>query len=148
MTAGPPGEGDAPEVGGSGAAGQRQGFGRGDRLRRRNEFLRAYRSGGRRGGRYATLFVVANGLGHPRLGVTASRKTGKSVVRQRLKRRVREIYRRWHRRTELPPVDLVVNLKPTAAAAGFAELRQELERQMVSLLAGAERRPRRGGPAS
>jgi ribonuclease P protein component len=80
--------------------------------------------------------------------VTASRKTGKSVVRQRLKRRVREIYRRWHRRSELPPVDLVVNLKPTAAQATFIDLRRELERQMASLLPGAQQHHRAGGRAS
>lgn len=141
-----PGGGNAREAGGGAPPGQ--GLGRDVRLRRRSEFLRAYREGSRRGGRFATLFFVANELGRPRLGVTASRKTGKSVVRQRLKRRVREIYRRWHRRSELPPVDLVVNLKPTAAQATFIDLRQELERQMASLLPGSQPRHGAGGRAS
>lgn len=105
-----------------------------ERLRRRQDYLRAYRSGRRRGGRYATLFYVRNDTGRPRLGITASRKVGKSVVRQRLKRRVREIYRRWERRRDLPPFDLVVNLKPTAAESSFGELRRDLERQLGSLL--------------
>ena len=70
--------------------------------------------------------------------MTASRKVGGAVVRQRLKRRVREIFRRWERRGELPALDLVFNLKPSAAAAGFEELRDEIERQLAGVL------PRRG----
>lgn len=128
------------------AAGRRRGEGlaREERLRRRPEFLRAYRQGRRRGGRLATLFFVPNSLPHPRLGITASRKVGKAVVRQRLKRRVREIYRRWEHRGRLPAYDLVVNLKPVAAEAGFEELRSELQRQLGSLLPGRSRRGRRG----
>jgi ribonuclease P protein component len=120
-----------------------QGLAPEERLRRRQDYLRAYRTGRRRGGRYATLFHLPNDLGAARLGITASRKVGKSVVRQRLKRRVREIYRRWERRSDLPSLDLIVNLKPTAAEASFAELRRELLRQLASLLPGAEPPPPR-----
>lgn len=129
--------GDAPAVAAPGRAAQ--GLGPDDRLRRRRDYLRAYRTGRRRGGRFATLFYVPNDVGTARLGITASRKVGKSVVRQRLKRRVREIYRRWDRRSDLPPLDLVVNLKPTAKEGDFADLRRELERQLASVLPGAER---------
>jgi len=109
------------------------------RIRRRAEFLRCYREGRRRGGRHSTLFFVAGPGPHPRLGVTASRKVGGAVIRQRLKRRVREIFRRWERRGELPALDLVFNLKPSAAAAGFEELRGEIERQLASVLPGRRR---------
>ncbi|MHC5060439.1 MAG: ribonuclease P protein component [Planctomycetota bacterium] len=40
------------------------------------------------------LYVAANECGYPRLGVSVSRKCGSSVVRNRLKRRVREVFRR------------------------------------------------------
>jgi len=129
-----------------------EGLPREERLRRRAEFLRCYREGRRRGGRFATLFYVPNALPHPRLGITVSRKVSKkAVVRQRLKRRVREIYRRWEQRSQLPALDLVFNLKPDARRADFRELRGEMERQMASLLerrdaAGREPdRRRRGG---
>jgi ribonuclease P protein component len=130
-----------------------EGLARGEKVRRRAEFLRCYREGRRRGGRLATLFFVPNALSHPRLGITASRKVGGAVVRQRLKRRVREIYRRWQQRSRLPALDLVFNLKPAAAQADFAELRRELERQLGSVLpgGGARRRSegeRRGGRGS
>ena len=140
----PPSGEDAAEPGPS-DPGRSEGLLRDERLRRRADYLHAYGEGRRRGGRLATLFYVPNSLPHPRLGITASRKVGKrAVVRQRLKRRVREIYRRWDHRRQLPPLDLVVNLKPSAAAAGFDELRQELERQLGSLLA-SRRTAGRGG---
>lgn len=123
-----------------------------DRLRRRADYLHCYRRGRRLHGALATVHAAGNREGRPRLGVTAARKVGGSVVRQRLKRRVREIYRRWEGRYRLPAADIVVHLKPSAAAAGFGELKPELER----LFEGVTRPPRRrsgrrrsrGGPGS
>ena len=68
-----------------------------------------------------------------RLGVTASRKVGKSVLRHLLKRRVREIFRRFPRRADLEGLDLVVHLWPMAGKASFADLRRELESQLTSI---------------
>lgn len=105
-----------------------------ERLRRRADFLRCYRTGRRRHGALATLHFVPNQLGSPRLGITASRKVGSSVVRQRTKRRIREIYRRWQERGSLPPHDLVFHLKPGAGEADFEALRTEVLRLLTSLL--------------
>ena len=110
-----------------------------ERLRRRADYLRCYRTGRRRHGAAALIYFAPNPLGHPRLGITASRKVGNAVVRQRLKRRIREIYRRWTDRAKLPPLDLVVHLKNEAGTTTFQALQAELERLLGSLL------PRRGG---
>ena len=114
--------------------------GRGQRLlpaetvRRRADYLRCYRTGRRRHGALAILYFVANEAGHPRIGITASRKVGKAVVRHRLKRRIKEIYRRWQDRGKLPPMDLVVHLKPEAGAADFRSFRAELLRLLSGLV--------------
>jgi ribonuclease P protein component len=97
-----------------------------ERLRRRTEFLRCYRLGRRRQGRLAILYSAPNETRCPRLGITASRKVGNAVARARLKRRVREIYRRWEGRRSLPDLDLVVHLQPGAAGAPFADLETEI----------------------
>lgn len=121
------------------AAGPRPG-GTGERLlpqekvRRRADYLRCYRTGRRRHGSLAILHFVPNQVGHPRLGITASRKVGKAVVRQRLKRRIREIYRRWNDRGMMPALDLVVHLKPEARGSDFASLETELLRLFSGLL--------------
>jgi ribonuclease P protein component len=116
-----------------------------ERLRRRADYLRCYRTGRRRHGALAILHFVPNDLGHPRIGITASRKVGKAVVRQRLKRRTREIYRRWPERASLPSLDLVVHLKPEAKGADFRAYRTELLRLLSGLVPqrGPERDSRR-----
>lgn len=106
-------------------------------LRKSADFQSCYQTGRRRHGALATLHVRPNDLGVPRLGITASRKVGGAVVRTRLKRWVRETYRRHPQRGALPAVDLVVHLKPGASAADFSSFRSELER----LLGEAARRP-------
>ena len=112
-----------------------------ERLRRRADYLRCYRTGRRRHGSLAILYFVPNQLGHPRLGITASRKVGKAVVRHRLKRRIKEIYRRWKDRGQLPALDLIIHLKPEAGSSDFPALRSELLR----LLSGVRERRERAG---
>jgi ribonuclease P protein component len=99
-----------------------------ERLRRRADFLRCYRTGRRRHGEIAILYYVPNELGHPRLGITASKKVGDAVERHRLKRRIKEIYRRWQERASLPSMDLVVHLKPEARGVAWEPLRTEVLR--------------------
>jgi ribonuclease P protein component len=105
-----------------------------ERLTRGGDYQRAYRQGRRRHGSLWVLHWTSNGLEHPRLGITVSRKVGGAVVRVRTKRRIREIYRRWSERGQLPPIDLVVHVKPAAAAASFAETEKELQKQLRGLI--------------
>ena len=97
-----------------------------EKIRHRAEYQRCYRKGRRRHGTYTTVHFVPNALGHPRLGITATRKVGCAVVRNRLKRRMREIYRRSIERRQLPSLDIVLHLKTTAKEASFEELEKEL----------------------
>ena len=103
-----------------------------DRLRRRAEYQRCYEKGRRIGGRLVTLFVVDREPDDsgPRLGVTVTRRVGNAVERHRIKRRVKEIYRRWAQRHRLPPADIVVHLKPEAREAEY----QKLEKELIRLL--------------
>jgi ribonuclease P protein component len=103
------------------------------RLRRRTDYLKCYRTGRRRHGSLAILYFAPNQVGYPRIGITASRKVGKAVTRHRLKRRIKEIYRRWQDRSQLPALDLVVHLKPEAGGSDFPALRAELLRLLSGL---------------
>ena len=96
------------------------------KIRRRVDYQRCYRGGRRRHGRFATLHFLSNSHGIPRLGITATRKVGPAVLRNRAKRRVREIYRRWPERQNLSSMDMVVHLKPSARNCSFEELRLDL----------------------
>lgn len=112
------------------------------RLRDREGYQRCYRQGRKRHGALVSLHYVPNELEHPRIGITASRKVGNSVVRHRLKRRVKEVYRRWKGRERLPEMDFVVHLKPAARHAPFGELHDELLR-LLREMRPADRSPER-----
>lgn len=118
-------------------------------VRRSADYLRCYRRGRRLRGALARVHYAPNEEAHPRLGITASRKVGKAVVRNRLKRRIREIYRRWPERAELPAVDLVVHVEPAAAAGSRRELSGDLDALLRGVLEGegssAHGGRRRGG---
>lgn len=60
-----------------------------------------------------------------RIGLTISKRVSKSAVeRNRLRRQMRETFRRL--RPNLPPADYVLTAKPEAAKADNAQLRAEL----------------------
>ena len=107
-----------------------------ERLRRRADFLHCYERGRRRHGPLATLYIVerAEGAAHPRLGITVTRKVGGAVIRHRMKRRIREIYRRWSERRQLAPYDILVHVKPAARQADFTTLQKEIQRLLRPLI--------------
>jgi ribonuclease P protein component len=112
-----------------------------ERIAKRRDFLRAYENGVKHFGRYSVVFVARNDLGHPRIGVTATRKLGKANVRNRTKRWVREIYRRNRAPLGLDghPVDFVVNIKGSAAVAPFEDFSSDLLRTLRRALAAAQK---------
>ena len=64
-----------------------------ERLRKRSEFERVYAERFSRGNRYMVVYIVPNNLAHSRLGLSVSKKVGRSVVRNRVKRHLREAFR-------------------------------------------------------
>jgi ribonuclease P protein component len=65
----------------------------------------------------------------PRLGVTATRALGGAVVRNRIKRCLREAFR-MHRSGLAPQWDIVINPRRAAIGASFAEIEQALMKVM------------------
>ncbi len=73
-------------------------------------------------------FVVVRWLPaeETRVGLVVSKKVGKAVVRNKVKRRLREILRRLY----LPKAHLLVLAQPEAREAGYQELFQDLVRAL------------------
>src|SRR5215472_5322681 len=107
-------------------------FPREARLVRRGEFDAVYRAGKRRSSSHFTVFFRANELPQSRFGVSIKKALGGAVVRNRIRRRLREIVR-CHR-TEIPSGwDIVIHPKSAAAKAPFAALATDLLRLLQSV---------------
>ena len=104
------------------------------RIRHSADFERAYRRRCAASDDLLLVFGCENQLPHPRLGLSVSRKHGGAVVRNRWKRRLREVFRLS--REQLPPgVDLVIVPKASAEPP-----LADLVRSLVRLAQRATRR--------
>jgi len=106
-------------------------------LKRRAEFLRV-----RGGKRYASAnFVLEGRARHPaqqglasgdsaRFGFTVTKKIGGAVVRNRIRRRLKEALRSIAPRAALPGHDYVLIARVAAAACDFEDLKSDLARAL------------------
>ena len=136
----------------SGPDRRRETFSRDDRLRKRRDFEECYSSGVRVSGRHLQVFLLRAGTAPPspappspvgpRLGLSVSRRVGGAVVRNRVRRRLREIFRRNRDIFDGWAGNVVINARPSSAQAPFEELRQEYRSLIARTLprAGAARR--------
>ena len=104
------------------------------RVRKRGEFL-AIQNGGKRFPTRHFLLVYRPARGtQARLGITVTKKIGGAVIRNRVKRAVRETFRRV--RTGLDPIDLVVIARKGSGALDGATIRAEIEPALATLGGG------------
>lgn len=101
-------------------------------LRARRDFRTVYDRGQKFNSPFFVAFVLATGGAAPRVGITVTRKIGGAVVRNRCKRRIREIVRR-QRNLALKGLgcDMVINAKAAMVGADFGELEQALARTLA-----------------
>ena len=99
-------------------------FGKAARLLRRREFLAVQERGRRLYARELVILALDTGRDGPRIGITVPGKVANSVIRNRIKRWVREAWRSVA--ADLPPVDLVVIARAGAAEVGLEGARTAL----------------------
>jgi ribonuclease P protein component len=97
------------------------------RLRKRAEFVNLSRRGVKLQSANFVLVVWAKGQQENRLGITVSGKVGNAVTRNRIKRSVREYFRRH--RAELPmESDILIIARRGAAELEGHDVRAELDK--------------------
>jgi ribonuclease P protein component len=120
------------------------------RVRRRWEFNRIHREGVRVSTRSFTVIArVAVQGEQARLGLAVNRRVGNAVLRNRLRRLIRETFRA--QAASLPAVDLVVIVKPEAASlagVGLVAVQSELKEAFCSAASRATQRGSRGRPGA
>jgi ribonuclease P protein component len=125
------------------AESRREAFRPSDRVKRRADFRRV-QSGGRK--IHTPHFVLAvlprdDGGGTNRLGITVTRKIAPAVGRNRIKRVMREVFRK---NRDLFPAgcDVVAIAKSGAHQLGYAEVLAEIDAAKAALARPARPRPR------
>ena len=100
-------------------------------LKLNHVFRRLYRTSGHSNG-LLVLYARPNQMGVNRIGITVSKKLGHAVVRNRIRRRLREVYR-LHESAFSPGWDIVVVARSRCVEATF----DSLQKAYLSLAAKA-----------
>lgn len=101
-----------------------EGWGKAERICKRRQFQTIQRKGRKIASESLTLLYLDNALPYARFGLTVSKRVGNAVVRNRVKRRLRESLRRNKRRVK--GCDIVIIAKAVAAHKDFAKLDNEV----------------------
>lgn len=102
---------------------------RADKLRKRHEFVALSKKGNNVSDRFFILAYRPNDINRLRIGITITRKVGNAVVRNRLKRIIREFFR--HHRTRFPG-SLDMNIIAKKNAAGLSSQKAHMSLQALA----------------
>jgi ribonuclease P protein component len=107
-------------------------FPKSSRLLKHADFDLVYQNGKRQFSGHMTVFSLPRDTGAPRVGFTVGRVLGGAVVRNRIKRRLREAVRR-NLHALSAPVDLVINPKKSVLTLEFALLEAEIAKTFAKI---------------
>ena len=112
------------------------------KLLKHSDFQHVYKTGKRHFSGLLTAFYIVRDkpeVTGPRIGITVSRALGGAVVRNRIKRRMREAIR-LHLPELTATVDVVFNPKKSVFDAEFASIDQEVKRALEVVQKNAGRK--------
>ena len=99
---------------------------RGEKVLKSAEYRNIIKGGKTRNTEHFKVFICPNSIKKQRLGITASRRVGSAVKRNRIKRLLREFFR-LHKACLPTSSDLLFIAKPGADTLDYTGLRAELK---------------------
>lgn len=96
------------------------------KITRNDEFKKVFLEGERIESNNLTLFFLRNGYKFNRLGVIVKKEIGKAVVRNKTKRRIREVYRHINEKL-FQGYDIIIIAKKNIVELNYFEISNELE---------------------
>ncbi|MEW9121442.1 MAG: ribonuclease P protein component [Thermotaleaceae bacterium] len=99
------------------------------RLKKNTDFRKVYGKGSSQANRYLVIFVLPNRQAYNRVGFSASKKVGKSVIRNRVRRLMKESFRKLADKIE-KGYDIVFIARVNVKDASYSEV----EKAMLHLL--------------
>lgn len=94
-------------------------------LKKNKDFQVVYRKGKSLANKYLVMYVMKNGLERNRIGISASKKVGNSVVRHHLARLIRENYRLLEENFQCG-YDIIIVVRVSAKEITFADMKSAL----------------------
>ena len=97
------------------------------RIRKKKDFYAVYSEGKKYYTENFIIYIRENGLSYPRLGITVTRKYGKAVRRNRMKRLLREFFR-LNKKLFKVGYDYLIVVKNNCKLKNYWDVKKELER--------------------
>ena len=95
-----------------------------ERLTKPEQYAAVYGKGSSWTSSLLVMKALPNGLTSSRYGLSVSKRVGKAVIRNRMKRLLREILRAT---SLIPAWDIVFIVRPAASTANYASLKEAVE---------------------
>jgi ribonuclease P protein component len=103
------------------------------KLKKNYEFKKVYNEGRYYVEKYVVMYIIANNSALNRVGFSVSKKVGNSVVRNKIKRRMKEVYRQLADNTKLG-FDIVYTARAGSGSADYSMI----EKNIISILKRAK----------
>ena len=95
-------------------------------LKKNYQFLKVYKRGISYAGKYLVVYCLKNNCNCVRLGITTSKKVGNSVVRNRIRRLLKENYRQIEEKV-LVGYDIVFVVRANDNVPSYYEIKREMK---------------------
>jgi ribonuclease P protein component len=100
------------------------------RIRKPAEFRRVFARGKRTSNSLTNVAAVANDLSYLRVGLSVSKRVGKAVTRNLVKRRIRNAFANMN---VIGGWDIVVTAKPNSSEASYGDLGEAIQKSVERL---------------